>query len=113
RTIDVEASAEYRNRTEQTLLLGIQKVVAPGNHVAQGLLSFWQIARAAREEGQSMVKTRQEQLRGQHVRACSSQLQGERQASEALANLGDLARVLRCEREARIDFGRTLDEQRH
>ena len=71
-----------------------------------------QVAGAAAEQVEALVEQREHRIRRQELRARGGELDGERQAVEAPADLLDRGRVLVRQREARIGSPGALDEQR-
>src|SRR5262249_6767134 len=49
-------ASEYGQASKQCPLLDIQEVVAPGDGVAQGPLTGWQISRSTREQRQAALQ---------------------------------------------------------
>ena len=86
-------ASEQRERAEETLFLARDQVVTPLDRRAQCLLAGIGIAAAA-QEVEALREATEDLARGERLRACSSELEGEWEIVEASAELGDLVRGL-------------------
>ena len=96
---NVHPPTKTESAAEQPLLRFVEQVVAPGDRAAQRLLAFGQIARAAGEDLQAALQSSQHRRGRQRLDARRRQLDGQRQPVEAIADLGNRARVLAGQRE--------------
>ena len=85
------AAGEHGEAREQVLLGRREQVVAPRDRRAQRPLPLGRRPRAAGEQGQPLLEPFEQGRRREHLHARGSQLDRERQAVEAPADLGDLA----------------------
>jgi len=95
------------------LLARVEQVITPGDGVAHGALPRRQVACPAHQQGQALVKARQQRARRQHLDPGGGELDGQRQPVQAVADRGDRGGVLRGEREVGPDAPRPLHEQAH
>ena len=65
------------------------------------------------QEGEALLQAREHHLRGEELRACRGQLDGEGQAVEVHTKPGHGLRVLVGESKAWIDHLGTLQEEAH
>ena len=72
-----------------------------------------EVAGAAAEQVEPLVEQREHRIGRQELRARGGELDGERQAVEASADLLDRGRVLVRQQEARIGSPGALDEERN
>ena len=106
------AAADKDRQSAEEALFGLtEQVVAPRNRAAQRLLSSGQIPGAAGEDLQPAFHPAEHRRRRQCLHTCRRQLDGQRQPVEAVADLGDEARVLACELEVRLRGRRAFDKQ--
>ena len=96
---------------EEDLLGWSEQVVAPGDRVAQGLLSRRQVTRPPRQRRQAALQPRQQRRRRQELDARRGQLDRQRQPVQPADDLGDGLGILRRQGEARPQRLRARDEQ--
>jgi hypothetical protein len=106
------APHERPEAAEQPLLLLGEQVVAPADGVAEGLLPLRQVSRAAGQEREAPAQPPEHRLGVQQPDPGRRQLDGQRQAVQPLADLGDGRRVLGGDGEVWPDLPRPLREQR-
>ena len=109
---EARAADEHTEAHEQRLLRRGEQFVAAVDRVAQRLMARGQVARAAGQQLQMLAETVEHRLRRQHVRSRRGELDRQRQAVEADADLGDRCRVGVGQLELGIDSLRAVDEQR-
>src|SRR5215207_865928 len=85
--------------------------MTPGDRIAQRFLPVGEVLGTSREEGEAPVEARQEGDRRYDLDARGGQLQGQRQAVQALTNLGDSGTVVVRERKVRFDVLRPCNEE--
>ena len=90
-----------------------EEIIAPGDGRAQGVLPRGEVLRLPVEEGEALLQALQQHLRGEELRECRRQLDGERQAVEVHTKPGHGLRVLVGESKAWIDHLGTLQEEAH
>jgi hypothetical protein len=83
-----EPAGEHGQTAEEALLGVAQQVVAPGDGVAQGLVTGRRIARAAGQQAQAMAHQRQHRGGGEEGAAGGCQLDGQREPVELTADFG-------------------------
>src|SRR5204862_141467 len=105
------ASREDAQPSEQLLRARLEQVVAPVEGHAKRLLVLRRVAPAARQQRQTVREAREQRRRGEELRTSGRQLDRQRQALEAHAQLGDRRGVLLAEVEVRIGRLRAADEQ--
>jgi hypothetical protein len=108
----VEAVGEGRQPAQQRLLVGLQQVVAPIEGAAQRPLARGEVARADGVQPDRRVPARQHGRRGQHRHAGGRELDRQRQAIQAPADLGHRRDDVGRELEARVARPGADDEQR-
>ena len=96
-----EAPGEHCQPGEQGLLVGRQQAEAPVERVAQGPLPFGQVTRSGGQHAHPVVEPGQQRLRGQQPDPGGGQLDGQRQAVQPTADLGDGLDVAPGQLEAR------------
>ena len=111
--VEREAAGECCQPREHGLLGGIEQVVAPVDQRAQRLLSRQARPGAAREELEAVVQTLGDRFDRQRAHASGGELQRERNAVEAPADLDQRVRVLRGHGEPRLHGLGAIDEQPH
>ena len=89
RRLERPAAGEDREARQSLLLMLLEQVVAPGDRRPQRLLSLGSIPGATREEREPLLQPREQGIRRQDLDARGRQLDRERQAVEAAADLGD------------------------
>ena len=100
------AADEDGEAAEEAALGLVQQVVAPGDRVAQRLLTGRQVACAAGQEGKSSLQPADDRLGREQADPGGRQLDRQRQAVQPDADLGDRGGVLVGEREVRPDASR-------
>ena len=96
-----EAPDEHCQPGEQSLLIGREQAKAPVERVAQGPLPFGQVTRSAGQNAHPVIEPGQQRLRGQQPDPGGGQLDGQRQAVQPTADLGDGPDVAPGQLEAR------------
>jgi hypothetical protein len=91
---------------------GAQQVVAPDDGVPQRAQAGRLVARAVGQEQQAVGEAGPQCRGGQDARSGGGQLDGEREAVQAPADVGDVRRILLGHGEAGIDRGRALHKER-
>ena len=107
------AFVEAGEPAQQPLLVRVEERVAPADRRAERPLPQRQVAIAGGEEVQGVVEPLEESRGLEDPRAGGGQLEGERQAVEPAADLGDRRGVGLAQREAGLDLRGPLDEERH
>ena len=102
------AAAEDAEPDEQALFLVVEQLVAPLDRRPQRLLALGQVAPAGGEERQPVLQPAEQLVRLEHLHPGGRQLDRERQAVEAAADLGQPAVVAA---EARQHGLRPLPEE--
>ena len=108
----VQPPCEDGEAREERLLVGAEQVVAPVDRRAERLLARGQVARAAGEEVEALLEPGEQRLRGEQLGARGGELDREREAVEADADLGDRGRVRVRHGEVGLDGAGALDEER-
>ena len=106
------AAGEDGEAREERLLVGAEQVVAPVDRRAERLLAGGQVARAAGEEVEALLEPGEQRLGREQLRTRGGELDRERQAVEADADLGDRRRVRVRDREVGLHGPGALDEER-
>ncbi len=104
-------AGEHRQHLEQPLLPGVEELVAPFDRGPHRLLAERQVAGAAAEHRQPALEPPEERLRREQVEAGRRQLDRQREAVEAPADLRHGGGVVVGEVEGRVDGARPGDEQ--
>ena len=107
------APGERRKTREQGPCRRIEEVVAPLDRAAERALPVGQITGACREEVKGRAQPLQDRLGRKDLDARRGELDGERQAVEPRADLGDGARVRGRDAEVWLDRDCALDEEPH
>ena len=110
--LEPRAAHEHRQAGEQRPLRLFEHVVAPRDRAAQGLLALGEVAGAAGEQSETVLEPAEHRLRREDSDARRRQLDGQRQAVEAHADLRHGRRVLVGHVEVGLHGARALDEQR-
>ena len=110
---EVPAAHEDRETPEQCSRVRVQQVMAPVDGAPQCPLAVGAIGRGRLQQVKAMPQARQQGLRWQQLDARRRQLDGQRQAVEADADLDDGGSVRGRQREVRPDRPRAQHEQRH
>ena len=110
---DVEAPRERRQAPQQGALLVAEQLVAPVERPSQGLLALGQVAGAGRVEADRRVPAREHGRGRQDRGARSRELDRQRQAVQAPADLRHGDGDLRGQLELRIARAGSRGEQRH
>ena len=103
---------QRREAAEHALLARRKQVDAPANRLAQRLLARGQVARPAGEQRQPVVQSLAQHARRECAHARGCELDRERQAVDAAADLADVVLVLVRELERWVQRARALFEQR-
>ena len=111
RRVEREAAEEHREPAQQHLLPLAEQPVAPFHRRAERAMPRQRGAAAAREQLECVVQPAGDLLRRQHAHARGGQLDRERDAVEATADLGHRVAVRLGERERGQRRVRPLDEQ--
>ena len=106
-----EPAGEDRQPPEEGLLGGGQQVVAPGDPGAHGPQPFRDVLRAVGEQGEAAAEPGQQRLRRQHGHPGGRQLDRQRQAVQAPADLHHRGRVLVGQHDGRAHRRGSLDEE--
>src|SRR5579864_9034873 len=106
------AAAKDAQAAENGLLRRGQRVITPGERRAQRPLPVRHIGRAD-EQIQAAVQAGLDRTRRKHAYLRSSELDGERQAVQGDADLGDCLRVVLGQAKTRPNLLGTLDKQRY
>ena len=106
------AAREHRQPREHPLLVVEQQVVAPVDDGLQGLLARQRRARAAGQQPEPVVQAGEDLVGRERTRAGGRQLDRQRQAVEAGADLADRPGEVVGELEASTGGRRSGDEQR-
>src|SRR5579864_1092729 len=106
------AAAKDAQATENGLFRRGQRVITPGERRAQRPLPVRHIGRAD-EQIQAAVQAGLDRTRRKHAYLRSSELDGERQAVQGDADLGDCLRVVLGQAKTRPNLLGTLDKQRY
>ena len=106
-----KGSGEDAEATEHDLLVLVQPVVAPFHRRGEGLLAREDGAGAAREEMEAIVELEGDALGGHLATTSGGELQRERDAIEAMADLRDRRGVRIGDHERRAGAARAIDEQ--
>ena len=88
----------------------IQKLIAPFDRPAKGLLTQWRIPRAVLKKRQPLLEPQEQRLRRKHFDSGRRELDGERKSVEAAADGGHRL-TLAVEAEARFDRTRASLEE--
>ncbi len=99
------AAGEHRQVRERAPLALVQQVVAPLDRRPQRALALGRVARAAGQQVEPAAEALEDRRRGEQPRAGGGELDGERQAVEPPADLGDRG-------IAGVDVAGPADEQR-
>ena len=99
RRLKVKPPAKTASRRKSACSSAGEQVVAPGDRVAHRLLPGGQVARAAGQQRQPPLQPGEQRRRREDLDARGGQLDGQRQAVQAAADLGDRRR--RSRRSAR------------
>ncbi len=108
----VQPPCEDGEAREERLLVGAEQVVAPVDRRAERLLARGQVAWAAGEEVEALLEPGEQRLRREQLRAGGGELDREREAVEADADLGDRGRVRVRHGEVGLDGAGAFDEER-
>ena len=100
--VERAAAVEDGEAREERLLVGAEQVVAPVDRRAERLLARGQVAWAAGEEVEALLEPGEQRLRREQLRAGGGELDREREAVEADADLGDRGRVRVRDGEVRL-----------
>ena len=84
-----EAPGEYREPGEQRLFVGGKQAEAPVQRVPQGPLPFGQVTRPGGQQAHPVIEPREQRARRQQPDPGGGQLDGQRQAVQPAADLGD------------------------
>ena len=108
----VQPPAKTARPREELPVLRAEQVVAPVDRRAERLLARRLVARPAGEQLEAPLEPGEQRLRREQLRARGRELDRERQAVEADADLGDRGRVRGRHGEVGLDRLRALDEER-
>src|SRR5258708_40180815 len=81
------AANKDREPPEEPLLLSIEQIITPRQHVTEGLLPCGDVACSTRQDLQSMVQTGQESPWGKQFDAGRCQFDGQRRPTQAATRL--------------------------
>ena len=84
---------EWRQMTEEALLLGREQIVAPGNRISKCSLAVGEVRRATGKHAQALSQARLQRRKRQMTEPCGSQLESEGQAIQPSTDLGDMRRI--------------------
>ena len=110
--VEREAAGEDAELGEQPLRRRVEQVVAPVDRAAQRLLAARDVARAGAEEVEPAREAVEDRGGGEDLAAGGGELDRQRQAVEARADLLDQPLVVLAEREPRVDGAGAALEQR-
>ncbi len=111
--VQIEPTGEDGQTAEQRLFLGSEEVVAPGNRRAERVLAGRGIQAAAGQEAETIREPRQQRLGREDIDPSGGQLDGQGQAVQPPAGLGDGPGVGFVEGKLRPSCTRPLRKQRH
>jgi hypothetical protein len=104
---------EHPEPGEQLLLARVEQPVAPDDGVAHRLLPLGEVRPVPAQELEPVAEAREQVLGPQQLHPRRDQLDGERQAVQAAADLRHRLRVVLPDREAGTYGPRPLDEEAH
>jgi hypothetical protein len=107
------AADEHAELAEQRLLVRSEQPVAPADGSPQGLVALGLVRPARDQQVQCVAEPRHQHLRRQHLHPGGRELDGQRQAVQASADLGHRRGVLGSEGPARPHGFGAQDEQRY
>ncbi len=113
RRVEIEAADEDGQSLQQPLLGLLQHVVRPRDERAQRLLALEQHAPAAGQKLEAVLQPLVDVLDGHRAHPRGGELERERNAFEARAELGDGRRLALRQRETRLLQLRPIHEQLH
>jgi hypothetical protein len=113
RRVQGEPAREHAQAVEQCLLVGVEQCVRPVNRGSECLVTLHRRARPAGEETESLVDASRDLTRRHHAGAGGGQLDRERDAVEAAADLRDGGHVLVGRSEATARVPRPVHEELH
>ncbi len=111
--LDREAAGKDAERIEKRLLVPIQQAVTPIDDGPHGPMPRHGRAAAWPQQLEAVVETGNEAFDPQHLDARRGELDGQRQAVEPAADLGDRRSVRIGQREVFDNRACTFDEQLH
>ena len=109
--VDVEAVGEHRQRAQRRLLGTGQQVVAPIQRGAQRLLAGRSRAGTAGQQREAVAEPSRYLSDAEHPQSSRGQLEGQRDALQPAADLGDDGRVVLRQGELRTRLTGTIAEQ--
>ena len=110
--VEPRTADEHREASEELAVGLLEHVVAPRDRAAQGLLPSRKVARARRQQPEPIAQPAEHRLGSQDPDPRRGELDRQRQAVEADADLGDRRRVLVRDLEPGPHRPSALDEQR-
>lgn len=110
-SVERAAASEDGEASEQQLLRRVKQVVAPFDRPLQRPLSFGQVARASRQQRQTLFEAGQHLSGFQEPNTARRQLDGERQPVEPSADFSYRRSVLVGEAESWFRRASTLDKE--
>lgn len=105
------AADESGEAAEEAALGLVEEIVAPVNRVAKGLLAFGKIEGAAGEELEAALEAIEDSGGRKNAGAGGGELDRQREAVEARADVADGGSVIRRDGKVRADGGSALDEK--
>ena len=106
-------ACKHGQPVEQAALVGVQQRIAPLNGCAQGLVACRRLAWAVREQGEAIRQMVGDLLGREHSDSRGGKLDGERDAVQALTDLGNRRCVERVQREPGAGGRCPFQEQPH
>jgi hypothetical protein len=106
-----ESAGEDAALTKHDLLDGLEQVVARFNGSGQRLVPRWGVAGRRQYEWRAGVQSGDDSARGEHPQLRGSELDGERQAVQATADLEDGPKIVAVELEAGLARATAIQEQ--
>src|SRR4051812_11117340 len=96
---------------EEAFVGWLEKIVAPVDCAAQSLLSAGQVARAAGQQSQMVIKACVDCGNRQGARARRGELDGQRQAVQAPADVDEQGCVVITQRKSRLNSPCAVDKE--
>jgi len=113
RRLEKEPARKDADPLEELLLLGLQELVAPVHGGPERLLPLERRGASGGEKAEPVLETSQDLGHGQDLHACGGQLDRERDAVQAPADLRHRPGVLVREREAGLHRSGPVHEEPH
>ena len=102
---------KHRELPEQLLLLGIEEVVAPGEHGPQSAVALGRVPPACGEELKPLADPIEDLRNGEDAGPRSGQLDRQGQAIDTRTDLGDVLQIRVLDGEAQVVLARAAHEQ--